>query len=73
MEVDVQKRLLGGLTCELHIAQPTHRESHGEALKPYDKRGKRRIVTASCCTDNLFEVASTGYACRLTHTNLDPE
>jgi hypothetical protein len=35
MEVDVQKRLLGGLTRELNIAKPTHRECDGEALKPY--------------------------------------
>jgi hypothetical protein len=34
MEVDVEERFLGRLTCELNIAQPTHRECHGQSLIP---------------------------------------
>jgi len=72
MEVDVQKGLLGGLARELDIAQPTHREGHGEALKPYDKHRKRSVVTALRRGDDLSKVARTGYARRAAHIKLDP-
>jgi hypothetical protein len=59
MEVDVKKRLLGGLTCEFNIAEPTHRECHGEALEPDNKHGKRCVITALCCAHDLAEVDRT--------------
>jgi hypothetical protein len=56
--MDIQQRLLGSLTREFNIAQPTHRECHGEASKPDNKHGKRCVITALCCADDLTEVGS---------------
>jgi hypothetical protein len=65
--------VLGRLTCGLNIGQPTHRQCHGEALKPYSKLGKGCVITALSCADDLSEVASPGYARCAAHIKLDPE
>jgi hypothetical protein len=73
MEVDVQKRLLGGLACQLNVSQPTYRECQSEALKPHNKYGKRCVITALSCADDFTEVPSAGYARRTAHIEVDPE